>query len=77
MFFKELNLKQMASHLCARICHACPAIIVTFKSTDDSDPIILSNLFLQLDNIKIAQAIVEDCVRLPLPQIPYFCATSI
>jgi hypothetical protein len=45
IYFKELNLRLMASHLCAGRCHACPAITVTFKSTDDSDPIILGNIF--------------------------------
>jgi hypothetical protein len=35
----------MASHLSARRCHACSAITVTFKSTDDSNPINLSNIF--------------------------------
>jgi hypothetical protein len=29
-------------------------------------PSNLGNIFLQLDNVEIAQAIVEDCVRLPL-----------
>jgi hypothetical protein len=46
-YFKEIKLRQIASHLSARRCHACPAITVTFKSTDDSNPINLSNMFLQ------------------------------
>jgi hypothetical protein len=52
--------------LSARRCHVCPNITVTFKSTDDSYPINLGNFFLQLDNIELAQAIVEDCVGLAL-----------
>jgi hypothetical protein len=38
-YFKELNSRKVASHLCAGRCHACSDITVAFKSTDGSDPI--------------------------------------